>query len=154
MKQPSLKEIQSVVFCIDSLVTDTDELLLRFDGKLLYYRVKRKQQCLAGNVWYLMAPLVGVVGSFVSGSNTVSNIKFGAFQVNNAQEAGVFPPSILALQAVGGAAGNRIGIQNVVAALTTAGLLGREGSVIRENLPIVLLCAPEAGILAWVAASP
>ncbi len=42
MKQSSLKEIQAVLFYIDGLVTDTAEILPYFDGKLLYYPVKRK----------------------------------------------------------------------------------------------------------------
>jgi len=107
---------------------------------------------LAGNVWYLVAPLVGALGSFISGSNTVSNIMFGAFQLSTAREVGLAPSSILALQAVGGAAGNMLSIHNVVAVLTTVGLLGREGPVIRMNLPVALLYALAAGALAWLIA--
>ncbi|MFC1971604.1 L-lactate permease [Chloroflexota bacterium] len=107
---------------------------------------------LTGNIWYLMAPVVGVLGTFISGSNTVSNIMFGAFQLNTAHEVGLSAVSILALQAVGGAAGNMICIHNVVAVLTTVGLLGREGTVIRKNLPIALLYALLAGALAWAIA--
>ncbi len=105
---------------------------------------------LAGNVWHLVAPLVGALGSFISGSNTVSNIMFGAFQLSTAREVGLSPVSILALQAVGGAAGNMLSIHNVVAVLTTVGLLGREGPVIRMNLPVALLYALAAGALAWL----
>ena len=105
---------------------------------------------LTGKVWYLVAPMVGVLGTFISGSNTVSDIMFGAFQLNTAYEIGLPVVSVLALQAVGGAAGNMICIHNVVAVLTTVGLLGREGSVVRKNLPVALLYALVAGILAWV----
>lgn len=105
---------------------------------------------LTGSVWYLVAPMVGALGTFVSGSNTVSDIMFGAFQLNTAEEVGLPVVSILALQAVGGAAGNMICIHNVVAVLTTVGLLGREGSVVRKNLPVALLYALLAGALAWL----
>ncbi|MFC1892635.1 L-lactate permease [Chloroflexota bacterium] len=105
---------------------------------------------LTGKIWYLVAPMVGVLGTFISGSNTVSDIMFGAFQLNTAYEIGLPEVSVLALQAVGGAAGNMICIHNVVAVLTTVGLLGREGSVVRKNLPVALLYALVAGILAWV----
>lgn len=105
---------------------------------------------LAGTAWYLVAPMVGVLGSFMSGGNTISNIMFGALQFSTAREVGLNPVSILALQAVGGAAGNMLSIHNVVAVLTTVGLLGREGSVIRKNLPVALLYALAAGILAWI----
>jgi lactate permease len=107
---------------------------------------------LTGKIWYLVAPVVGVLGTFISGSNTVSNIMFGAFQLNTAYEVGLPAVSILALQAVGGAAGNMICIHNVVAVLTTVGLLGQEGTVIRKNLPIAFLYALLAGALAWAIA--
>ena len=105
---------------------------------------------LTGKIWYLVAPMVGVLGTFISGSNTVSDIMFGAFQLSTAYEIGLPAVSVLALQAVGGAAGNLICIHNVVAVLTTVGLLGREGSVVRKNLPVALLYALVAGILAWI----
>lgn len=46
----------------------------------------------------------------------------------------VDPTWIVALQAVGGAAGNMICVHNVVAASAVVGLLGREGDVIRMTL--------------------
>jgi len=104
----------------------------------------------AGSIWYLAAPVVGLLGTFISGSNTVSNIMFGAFQLNTATQTGLQEVPVLALQTVGGAAGNMICIHNVVAVLTTVGLLGKEGAVIRKNLPVSLLYALIAGGLAWV----
>jgi lactate permease len=51
-----------------------------------------------------------------------------------AQRIAVDPTWIVALQAVGGAAGNVICVHNVVAASAVAGLMGREGAVIRMTL--------------------
>ena len=104
----------------------------------------------AGQVWYLAAPLIGMLGTFISGSNTVSDIMFGAFQFNTANQVGLPVVPVLALQAVGGAAGNMICIHNVVAVLTTVGLLGKEGIVVRKNLPIAVLYALAAGAVAWL----
>ncbi len=92
----------------------------------------------AGRVWILVAPHVGLLGTFISGSNTVSNIMFGPFQLDTALKAGAPLVPTLALQAVGGAAGNMICIHNVVAVLTTVGLLGREGIVVRTNFPVAV----------------
>ena len=48
------------------------------------------------------------LGAFVAGSNTVSNMMFSLFQFNVGTEIGVKDPTwIVALQAVGGAAGNK-----------------------------------------------
>ncbi len=103
-----------------------------------------------GQAWLLFAPFVGALGAFVSGSNTVSNIMFGPFQFGTAVRAGVPKAATLALQTVGGAAGNMICIHNIVAALTTVGLVGKEGLVIRRNLPIALTYALLAGVVGWV----
>lgn len=105
---------------------------------------------IAGGMWYLVAPFVGVLGAFISGSNTVSNIMFGAFQFNTANQVGLPPALILALQAVGGAAGNMIAIHNIIAVLTTVGLVGREGNVIRRNLPVSIFYALAAGGTGWL----
>ncbi|MBN1594506.1 L-lactate permease [candidate division FCPU426 bacterium] len=106
-----------------------------------------------GGVWHLVAVQVGILGSFISGSNTVSNILFGAFQLQTARQIGLAVQPILALQAVGGAAGNMICVHNVVAVLATVGLAGKEGLVIRKNLPIALGYGLLAGLIGWLLAA-
>jgi lactate permease len=107
---------------------------------------------LTGSAWYLAAPLVGVLGTFISGSHTVSNIMLGPFQLSTAIEAGLPYIPIVSLQSVGGAVGNMICIHNVVAVLTVVGLIGREGLVIRKNFPVALSYGLLAGILGWILA--
>lgn len=93
---------------------------------------------LAGKAWYFVAPIVGILGSFVSGSATVSDIMFGALQFSAAQAVEIPATAVLALQAIGAAAGNMICVHNVVAVLTTVGLVGKEGKVIKNNIKIAL----------------
>jgi len=57
---------------------------------------------------------------------------------------------ILALQAVGGAAGNMICSHSVLAVMTTVGRLSRESAAVRKNLPVALLDAVLSVILAWI----
>ena len=93
---------------------------------------------LAGDAWPLFAPFIGGLGAFVAGSNTVSNMMFSLFQFGVGERMGVDPAWVVALQAVGGAAGNMICVHNVVAASAVAGLVGKEGTVIRKTfLPFV-----------------
>ena len=89
---------------------------------------------LAGQAWPLMAPLIGGFGAFVAGSNTVSNMMFSLFQFEVGTRIGADPDWIVALQAVGGAAGNVICVHNVVAAAAVVGMTGQEGAVIRKTL--------------------
>ncbi len=58
---------------------------------------------------------------------------------------------MVALQAVGAAAGNMIAIHNVVAASATVGLLGREGATIRKTILPTIYYLIFTGIIALVA---
>jgi lactate permease len=88
---------------------------------------------LAGSAWPLFSTFIGGLGAFVAGSNTVSNMMFSSFQFGVGERIGVDPTWVVALQAVGGAAGNMICVHNVVAASAVVGMLGREGLVIRRT---------------------
>ena len=89
---------------------------------------------LTGAAWPLFSPFIGGLGAFVAGSNTVSNMMFSLFQFGVGERIGYDPLWIVALQAVGGAAGNIICVHNVVAASAVVGLVGKEGAVIRKTL--------------------
>ena len=96
---------------------------------------------LAGNAFIVISPLIGVLGAFMSGSNTVSNTLFASLQFETASLIGISPLIICAMQNVGGAAGNMICVNNVVAACATTGTLGNEGKIIKTNLlPCLLYC--------------
>ena len=105
---------------------------------------------LAGQAWPFFAPYLGGFGAFVAGSNTVSNMTFSLFQFEVAQQIGANPMWVVALQAVGGAAGNVICIHNVVAASAVVGLVGREGIVIRKTFVVFCLYAGLAGLVGVV----
>jgi len=102
-------------------------------------------------VWPIIAPFIGILGAFMSGSNTTSNVLFSGFQYGVAEQIGMPKLIILALQVLGGADGNMICVHNVVAACTTVGVLGKEGRVIRTNLIPCTIYAIVAGIFAYVA---
>ena len=106
---------------------------------------------IAGGAWPAYAPWIGALGAFVAGSNTVSNLMFSLFQFSTAEQIGVRPETVVATQAVGGAAGNMITVHNIVAASATVGLVGREGDLIRKTvLPTIYYCF-FAGALSLVA---
>lgn len=108
---------------------------------------------LAGQAWPMFAPLVGGIGAFVAGSNTISNMMFALFQFGVAEKIGADPTWIVALQAVGGAAGNVICVHNVVAACAVVGLVGREGDVIRITALVFLYYVVVAGLCGMIVTS-
>lgn len=81
-----------------------------------------------------ISPLIGILGSFISGSNAVSNLLFTNLQFETAQNLGLSQILIVASQIVGGAIGNIICINNIVAACATVGISGKEGRIIRINI--------------------
>jgi lactate permease len=106
---------------------------------------------LLGQVWPFFAPVVGMMGTFVSGSATVSNMMFSLFQFGVAEQTGAPASVILALQCVGATAGNIISVSNIVPAVATVGLLGCEGILLRLLLLPMAIYLLFAGILGVVA---
>ncbi|HHP7244787.1 MAG TPA: L-lactate permease [Elainellaceae cyanobacterium] len=102
---------------------------------------------LAGQTWPFFAPFAGMIGSFVAGSVTVSNLMFSLFQFGVALQIGVPTVVVLALQCVGASAGNIICVSNIVAAEATVGVVGREGVLIRRGLIPTLYYLIFAGVL-------
>ncbi len=101
----------------------------------------------AGATWPFFAAMIGALGAFVAGSNTVSDLMFSLFQYGVADRIQVPHLVILGLQALGGAAGNMITVHNVVAAAATVGLVGCEGLLIRRTIVPMLYYVVFAGIL-------
>lgn len=94
-----------------------------------------------GGVFPAMAAVVGALGAFIAGSNTISNLMLSRFQYSTAISLDLAPSLMVALQAVGAAAGNMIAIHNIVAAAATVGLLGREGLLLRRTVvPTAYYC--------------
>ncbi len=87
----------------------------------------------------VISPFIGVLGSFVSGSNTVSNTLFTNLQFLTAEGVGVSTVFAVAMQTVGGAIGNITCINNAVAASATLGISGKEGKLIKTNFPAMLI---------------
>ena len=98
----------------------------------------------------LFAPLLGAMGALISGSNTVSNLLFGPLQLETAIALNLAPAIILALQSVGGAVGNMLAVNNIIAASATVGLNGEEGHIMRINILPTLIYALLAGIIAML----
>jgi lactate permease len=101
----------------------------------------------AGVIWPVAAPVIGMIGAFITGSSTVSNLLFSSLQAETAILFGYSPWLILALQAVGSSVGNMFAIHNVIAALAVVGIANQESKVIRTTFLIAISYALLAGIL-------
>lgn len=99
------------------------------------------------NTYGFLSPLIGSLGAFMTSSNTASNILFGGLQQQTAaQLGGISEALILGGQSAGGAIGNAISPGNVILGTTAAGIVGREGDVLRVTIPWVAAVGALVGL--------
>jgi lactate permease len=103
-----------------------------------------------GEAWPVVAPLVGALGSFVTGSATSSNVLFGSLQEQAATNLRLDVAVVLAAQTVGAAVGNAICPHNVIAGAAAVGAAGREGEIMRRTLPACFAMLATTGAVALV----
>ena len=92
-----------------------------------------------GPFFPVLSPWVGALGAFMTGSNTNSNLVFALLQLRTAEVMGIPAALILAAQTSGGALGSVVAPTKVIVGASTAGLAGKEGSVMRALLPFILI---------------
>lgn len=100
-----------------------------------------------GTAYGFLAPWIGHLGAFMTGSDTSSTIIFSELQVTTAARVGLDPLAIGGGQVLGGQLGNITTPFNIVLGTTTAGILGKEGHVLRRVLPYAVFETIIAGIL-------
>jgi lactate permease len=101
----------------------------------------------------LVAPVIGALGAFMTGSNTNSNVLFAALQQQTAQLLGLSVPLILAAQTASGALASVFAPAKVIVGCTTVGLSGQEGRVIGKILLYGLIPVVVIALVAWLMAS-
>ncbi len=85
-------------------------------------------------VYPAVAPFIGALGAFITGSNNNSNVLFAVLQQNAAELLNLSVPLILAAQTAGGALGSVLAPAKVIVGCSTVGLAGEEGVVMRKLL--------------------
>ncbi len=112
--------------------------------------IARAMAEISGSAYPIFAPMLGVLGAFISGSNTVSNILFSSLQYETANLLDIPGVLIVALQVLGGGIGNMVCVNNVVAVCATVNITGKEGTLIKRNIIPSLAYALIAGIIVMV----
>lgn len=107
-----------------------------------------------GKYFPVAAPWIGALGAFMTGSNTNSNVVFGALQMKTANLLGFRVGIILAGQTAGAALASVMAPTKVVVGASTAGMAGKEGVVMRKLFVytglLVLLISALTFIGAWL----
>lgn len=87
-----------------------------------------------GHAYPAIAPLVGALGSFITGSTTSSNALFSSLQADVAHLVGDRPADLLAGQLAGGNIGNSLAPVVILLGLSAVGAARRTGEVLRMTL--------------------
>lgn len=110
------------------------------NSSMLYVMARALANIFHG-AYFIVAPLIGILGAFMSGSCTVSNTLFSSLQFETATLLAMSQVLIVALQNMGGAIGNMICVNNIVSVCATTGTNGSEGKLIRTNIIPCMLYA-------------
>lgn len=106
------------------------------------------------SIFVVLSPIIGILGSFISGSNAVSNLLFTNLQFETAQALNLSTVFVVAMQVIGGAIGNITCINNAVAVCATVGTSGAEGKIIKTNVvPTAIYTVVIIGIFALLFAA-
>jgi lactate permease len=113
----------------------------------------------AGAAFALLSPILGWLGTAVTGSDTSANSLFGALQVTAANQAGLSDVLMAASNSSGGVLGKMISPQNLAIAAAAVGLNGKEGDIFRRVVVwslvfLAAMCALSAlqasAVLSWM----
>jgi len=105
-----------------------------------------------GKLFPLVSGFLGWIACFLSGSDTSANLLFGNLQVAAAHQIGVNPILLAATNSSGAVTGKMISPQNIAVGVTTVGLVGHEGDVVRSTLGHSLLLALLLSLIAFAQA--
>lgn len=120
------------------------------NGSGQIYTLATNTARLFGIMYVFFTPFIGMIGSFITGSNMASNILFTHFQESNAKLILASVPIILAGQTVGGAIGCTLSPGNILLGVQSMGEKGIEQKIIVRLLPISCFCSVVIGILLMI----
>lgn len=89
-----------------------------------------------GSLYPLFAPVIGCLGTFITGSDTSSNILFGKLQASVAGQIHVSPDWLSAANTVGATGGKIISPQSIAIATSAGNQQGKEGEILKSGHPV------------------
>jgi lactate permease len=104
-------------------------------------------------IFPFLSPYIGLLGAFMTGSNTNSNVVFAALQQQTATLLSLPVTIILAAQTTGGSLGSMLAPAKIIVGCSTAGLSGEEGQVLRRTILYGVIITAVIGVVVWIAAA-
>lgn len=104
---------------------------------------------LTGRFFPLISPSVGALGTFITGSDTSSNVLFGELQKQTAIRINADAGWITAANASGATAGKMVSPQSIAIATSSTGLKGDDGKILGETIKYALIFVALLGIIVF-----
>ena len=102
-----------------------------------------------GNLYPLVAPLIGSIGTFVTGSATSSSVLFTKLQASTAEVLGMNPAWMVAANTAGSTAGKIISPQSIAVATASAGIVGSESKILVGVLKYYVIFIVVFGLVSY-----
>lgn len=102
-----------------------------------------------GTAYPLVAPLIGSIGTFVTGSATSSSVLFSSLQAETARAIGIQEIWLVAANTIGATAGKIISPQSIAIAVASTGTSGEESNILRITLKYYLLYIVIFGLISY-----
>ncbi len=102
-----------------------------------------------GSFFPLISPIIGAMGTFITGSDTSSNILFGLLQKQTALYIGANETWITAANAAGATIGKMLSPLSIALAATSTGLKGNEAGILKKTLPYAAVFAAVMAVLVY-----
>lgn len=147
MVATSLKQSKSPLIALAGALVMVNLMLVGGEHSMVKI-IGRTFAEVTGDDWTVFSSYLGAVGAFFSGSNTVSNLTFGSVQLSTAETTGISTVLILALQSVGGAMGNMVCINNIVAVNSVLNIQNQEGAIIKKTIVPMMVYGVIAALVA------
>ena len=106
-----------------------------------------------GGAYPLVAPVLGALGTFVTGSGTSSEVLFGNVQLQAAQSIGVDPTWLVASNSLGVSAGKMLSPQNIAIGCAACGLTGKDGELLGKIAPFAFAFVLAMSVLVFAGAT-
>ncbi|MCX7951351.1 MAG: L-lactate permease [Clostridiales bacterium] len=89
---------------------------------------------MTGSFYPIISPIIGAIGTFVTGSDTSSNLLFGQLQRDAALNLKLNEFWLVAANTSGATAGKMISPQSIAIATSATGLMGSEGKILNKTI--------------------
>lgn len=143
----SFKQTKNPFIALIGALIMVNLMLVGNDGSMVKI-IGKSFAAATGEYWTIFASYLGAVGAFFSGSNTVSNLTFGSVQLSTAEITGLSASLVLALQSVGGAMGNMVCINNIVAVNSVLNIQNQEGAILKKTVVPMFIYGVIAAVVA------